>query len=347
MHNSLQPEFLVPGGSEDMDRELSRSPDRQGLPVISRIRPQAGIALLMVLWVLTILMVIVFAFSLMARTETHSTLSFREGMEKKFLAEAGIERAIAEIYYRRLNLNNEGSDFWKTDGTPYSDSLGAGQYTVKITDESGRIDINTLNDNSGIILKNLLVNSEVSEEMANTIVDSLLDWKDTGTTGTHRLSGADDGYYMALPNPYKAKHANFDTIEELLLVKGVTPEILYGADGKKGIITFLTVFSSIPTINLNAAPKEVLAAVPGLDAAIVDAIVSYRENKRITNFQEVGIPAQSSHYFNAMDSNVFAIESVGSKNDGKAGYAVKAILRTEAANKNRFVYYKSPATVTQ
>ena len=59
-----------------------------------------GIALLMVLWVMTILMVIALSFSFMTRTETHATLFYKEGTEKKFLAEAGFNRALMEIFNR-------------------------------------------------------------------------------------------------------------------------------------------------------------------------------------------------------------------------------------------------------
>ena len=51
-----------------------------------------GIALLLVLWILTILMLLVFSFSYMARTETYATMAFKSGAEKKFFAEAGLER---------------------------------------------------------------------------------------------------------------------------------------------------------------------------------------------------------------------------------------------------------------
>jgi len=91
---------------------------------------ESGIALLIVLWVMVILMVIVFSFSLLARTETYSALAFKEGVEKKFLAEAGIERGIMELFYRQRNLNVEGSEVWKTDGTTYSETLGVGSYRV-------------------------------------------------------------------------------------------------------------------------------------------------------------------------------------------------------------------------
>lgn len=308
---------------------------------------QEGIALLLVLWVLTILMVIVLSFSFVARTETYSSLSFKEGIEKKFLAEAGVQRAIAEIFYRRQNLGVEGGDFRKTDGTPYSDHLADGEYIVRIIDESGKIDINMLNDSSGIILKNLLMNTGVEEEIVNTIVDSLLDWKDKNMD-THRLSGAGDDYYASLPNPYKVKHADFDTVEELMLIKGITPEILFGSgEGKKGIIDFLTVYSKLPSVSVNAAPKEVLVAVPGITPEIADAIISARENKRISNLQEFGIPQESARYLNLMESPVYTVESAGNKGDGKTVYSVRATIRLEAENKYKFVYYKSPVTVNQ
>ncbi|HYA27074.1 MAG TPA: hypothetical protein VEE82_03670, partial [Thermodesulfovibrionales bacterium] len=161
-----------------------------------------GIALLLVLWVLTILMVIVLSFSYTARTETLSARSFKEGIERKFLAEAGMQRGVVEIFYRVQNLSAVDIDFWKTDGTAYIDQLGDGSYTVKITDEGGKIDLNMLTDNSGIILKNLLLNVGVKDEDTNIIVDSVLDWKDKNV-GMHRLNGAGDDYYMSLPTPYK------------------------------------------------------------------------------------------------------------------------------------------------
>ena len=305
-----------------------------------------GIALLMVLWVLMVLMVVVLSFSFMARTETLSSRSFKEGIEKKFLAEAGLQRAIVEIYYRAQNLALDSADLWKTNGTPHLDSLGKGSYTVRITDESGKLDLNMLNDRSGIILKNLLISSGVKDEDANTIVDSTLDWKDKNI-GMHRLSGAGDDYYLSLPNPYKVKHADFDTVEELLMIKGMKPEILYGNAGTRGIIDFLTVYSRSSGVNANAAPKEILTAVPGITPEIADTIIDYRENKKITSPQEVGIPAESFPYVTFVDINTFTIEAVGHKGDEAKGYAVKATITLEADNKYKFLYYKSPANVTQ
>lgn len=313
-------------------------------------RPERGIALLMVLWVLTVLMVIVLSFSFVTKTETLATSSFKEGIEKKFLAEAGIERGIMEMLYRKQNLGVAGIETWKANGTPYSDQLSNGNYTVRIMDESGKIDINMLNDSSAIIFKTLLLNSGVRDEDADIIVDSVLDWKDADDLV--RLHGAESDYYQSLPNPYKAKNADFDTLEELLLVKGVTPEILYGVGGNKGIISFLTVNSRAATINLNAAPREVLIALPGMTAEIADGIVQFRAEKEIVGIQDIQAILGESYrlmasYIGFGASNAFTIDSTGYKDDEKKGYAIRATVIIENNNKSRYVYYKSPVYLNQ
>ncbi|HXX57401.1 MAG TPA: hypothetical protein VEI96_05315 [Thermodesulfovibrionales bacterium] len=328
---------------------------------------QEGIALLLVLWVLTILMVIVLSFSFMTKTETSATLSFKDGIEKRFLAEAGIERGIMEVFYRTVNKGQtvilEGLEVWKTDGTPYSDQIGDGSYTVRIIDESGKINLNGLSDGNAIILRQLLINMGVQEDNVNIIVDSILDWKDPNK-GMHRLNGAGDEYYESLPNPYEAKHADFDTLEELLLVKGMTPDILYGNAEKRGLIDFLAVIptSAAPAagggfpgaaagaavgalININAAPREVLLAVPGMTPEIVESIMSFRETKEIQNPQaEGGIPQDSVKFFSTSGNGPYAIEAVGHREKEKTGYTVKATVALDGNNKYHYLSYKSPAT---
>ncbi len=313
---------------------------------------EKGIALIMVLWVLTVLMVIALSFSYMGKTESQTSLAFKQGVEKKFLAEAGIEKGVAEILYAKMNPNPqvvlEGGETWKMDGTPYTVKADDGYYTVSIIDESGKININTLTDSSAIIMKNLLMNSGVEAAAADIIIDSILDWKDADDLT--RLNGAESDYYMSLPNPYKAKNADFDSLEELLLVRGMTPEILYGLDKKKGMIDFLTVTSKSSVINANSAPKEVLMAVPGITAEIADTIVSSRGNPSdpasAANIQ--GMLAAVQPPFNQLVTfgaagGAFTIESSAYKGDSKGAYTVKATVIIESDNTFRYVYYKSPA----
>jgi general secretion pathway protein K len=311
---------------------------------------QRGIALLTVLWVLTILMVIVFSFSYMARTETLSTLSFKEGMEKRFLAEAGIQRGILELFYRKENLNKvltEDQAVWIVDGRPYSGQIGDGNFNVRILDESGKLDINTAPE---LLLRNLLGVLGIEGTTLDTIVDSILDWKDKDDL--HRLNGAESDYYLSLPNPYKAKNSDFETLEELLLVKGVTREILYGDRKKKGLIDFLTVFGKTNKININAASKEVLMSIPGITADMVAEIIAYRQKQEIKNIQEVGGSVVQNlalilPYITAGQGNTFTIDSSGYKDKPQSGYAIRSTVTLVTNNQYTTLYYKTPVTLKQ
>ncbi len=301
---------------------------------------------MLVIWILAILMVVVLSVSYMTKVESRSTIAFKEGVEEKFIAEAGVERAAEEIMYRRINLGaplEEGKEtnVWKTDGTPNTFPLENGICTVRIIDESGKIDINKVPD---IILKGLLTSLGVKDEDADVIVDSIEDWRDADDLT--RLHGAESDYYMSLPVPYKAKNADVESIEELLLVKGMTPELLHGTANKPGLEDFITVYSGNGTINVNAASKEVLLAIPGMTPELAGVVIDFRktsEIKSISAFQALvgGAFTAMSPFVAAGESTTFTVESVGRKNSKKAGYGVKAVI-TVAGNKFSYRYFKCP-----
>jgi general secretion pathway protein K len=314
---------------------------------------QRGIALPLVLWTITVLMAIVFSFAVAARTEMRMTVNFRDSIEKRLLAEAGIERALMEISYRNsfAGKGPEETDLqvWRIDGVPYSDSVGKGSYKVSIMDESGRISINGLTDASGILLKNLLTRLDVKPEVADTIVDSILDWKDSDDL--HRLNGAESDYYSSLPNPYKAKNSDFETPEELLLVKGMTEEILFGSGKNKGLLPFITVFSKHAGVNPATAAREVLLSIPGMTDGIVESILASRDASPSMSSADVQtllgpVGDVIRPYIGATGQNTFTLNSGGYKQGEKGNYAITATVRIQQDG-YRYVYYKSPAWVEQ
>lgn len=71
--------------------------------------------------------------------------------------------------------------------------------------------------------------------MTIEIADSILDWLDEDEEP--RPYGAELEYYSVLPTPYEPKNGPIDSVEELLLVRGVTPDLLFGADANRnGVI---------------------------------------------------------------------------------------------------------------
>lgn len=318
------------------------------------IKNNKGVALIIVLWVITLLIVTIFAFTVMVRTEVFSTITFKERMENKYLAEAGMNRAILEIFCRNANKNNtvnlETTQVYSTDGSFHLGQVGEGHYQFAVMDESGKININLLTDKTAIMLNNLLVNLDVEKSRADIIVDSILDWKDADDL--QRLQGAETEYYMSLPDPYKAKDANFDNLEELMLVRGMTREILYGSEGRPGLIKYLTVHSSSATVNIHSASLEVLKAIPLMTDNLIQSIMNYRTAE---NTKKDGSGLQSmlstaeytkiAPYVTTADSGVYAVEAAGYKSMAAGRYALKAVIRIEGADRYKILYYQSPAQV--
>ncbi|MDR2116484.1 MAG: general secretion pathway protein GspK [Planctomycetaceae bacterium] len=70
--------------------------------------------------------------------------------------------------------------------------------------------------------------------MTDEVADAILDWMDEDDEP--REFGAENDYYAELDPPYYARNAIPDSLDELLLVKGVTPKMLYGIDWNRNNI---------------------------------------------------------------------------------------------------------------
>jgi type II secretory pathway component PulK len=132
-----------------------------------------------------------------------------------------------------------------------------------MTDESGKINPNSFVrlDPTGETLYNALMKlPNVTDDLAAPIVD----WVDADDTA--RQNGAESDYYSGMTPSYRCKNGPLDSIDELLLVKGINRDILYGndlnvngiqdanetvnTDGfSRGLAAFLTVHSREQNIN--------------------------------------------------------------------------------------------------
>jgi general secretion pathway protein K len=207
------------------------------------------------------------------------------------------------------------------------------------------VDINT---HSEVILRNR-GQPGPEEETVNTIVDSILTGK---MPMTSIVSRGGIRVLSVLTQPVQSQNAPFETVEELLLVKGVTPRILYGGDKKKGLIHFITVQGKSNKVNLNAAPREVLLDVPGMTVAMAEAILIYRQEQEIKNIQEIsGIfgdqQALILPFVTVASSTTFTIESMGFTKSKQAGYGLRATISLTGDNKSPCLYFKSPALLTE
>ncbi len=106
---------------------------------------------------------------------------------------------------------------------------GEGRYLPRngISDESAKLNINALIllDPTGQVLYEALMKLP---NMTEEIADAIVDWVDSDDS--ERPAGAESGYYSGQPTPYLAKNGPLNSVEELLLVAGVTPPLLFGND---------------------------------------------------------------------------------------------------------------------
>ncbi len=288
-----------------------------------------GVALVLVVWVIVVLTTIVGEFSYTMRTEINIARNFKEEEEAYQLALAGVEQAKLEL----LSVNKSDIMYLDEEGMlTYGDDeeekpsrkrdFGKGSFEYKITDEDGKLNINTVTESQ---LKVFFHDSGVDITDVDIIVDSIFDWRDKNDL--HRLNGAEEDYYKSLDNPYSSKDGPFSTVEELLLVKGITDDVFYGSKDKdeedeeyyKGVAKHLTVYGS-NLININTASETVLGIA-------LDPIKA----QNILNDRELG-PINRAVAGSRVSSEYFTIISTGRNNDGSIKRTVKSVVQLTKSN---------------
>ncbi len=236
-----------------------------------------GLVLLVVLVVIALLALAALGFSQWMLAEREAAeLSVRQ-VQARACAESGLELARAFLSQDRQTQDESGGWYDNPDqfrGVLVRDALlprDRGRFSIVaprqedgrlagirfgLEDESGRLNLNTLlladRTQEGSARQILMGLPGMTEEIA----DAILDWIDPDPEP--REFGAEAEYYAALSPPYTPKNGPLETIEELLLVRGVTPQLLFGADANRnGMIdanepdpqTFLDVDNSDGSMN--------------------------------------------------------------------------------------------------
>jgi len=256
-----------------------------------RHHPRRGYVLIAVLIVIVVLSLAAYRYADMATAEYRATDRILLSTQSKSLADSGIHYAGALVSDpaamtgtlagnpfdnsglfrgKAVELGNGRRGYFDVVSVDYSQDPGGGSLPMKygVTDESGRINLNALLqiDSSGTVALNML---KKLPNMTDDIANSIIDWIDTNEDV--RSGGAETSYYEALGTPYRCKNGPLDSVEELLLVKGVTPELLFGNDlnrnGKldgdeptsggytPGWAPYLTVFSRERNVDNTGAPR--------------------------------------------------------------------------------------------
>jgi general secretion pathway protein K len=275
----------------------------------SKGRNKRGIALIIVMLVIAVLSVLAAGFAYMIRVESKLARNAQHEAEMLWLAWSGVELA-RYVLGQQLTVPGEqtftalnqiwaggpgGTNELLADIQLENLALGPGHITVRIEDLERTFNINFANAE---ILERALQLVGLDLLDSGTVITAIEDWRDTDTLT--RMGGAESDFYLAQPRPYYAKDGPIDHLPELLLVRGVTPEIFWGpsriqseTDGiqpfprQPGFGTFVQtapvglvdLFNAGPArreININTASAAVLQLLPGIDATLAAGILELR-----------------------------------------------------------------------
>ena len=209
---------------------------------------------------------------------------------------SGLNLARAALYAdQQENAFDSLHDGWNTlNQERMARLVDIDKLAVAVTDLSGRLQVNALVSTDKDLSKKGRQEAQQRElwlrfltsgrfaiedrEQAEALLDAIMDWIDKDDQ--ERDKGAESSYYQGLNPPYSAHNGPVSYPEELLLIRGMTPELFYGKDGHSGLGQFITVAGQDGKINLNSAPPEIIQALaPGIDEEAAAKLVEYRQQK--------------------------------------------------------------------
>jgi DNA uptake protein ComE-like DNA-binding protein len=196
-------------------------------PLVGR-RRQAGTVLIVTIWIVLVLAGLVLVFANSTRVSATVVANNVASIEAECIASGAVEYIMAQLTASK----EEGEASTLDSDVPY-DAMPVGkgyfwvlrsnleedrEYEFGLTDEAGKINLNTASQEMLMKLPG----------MTAELAASIIDWRDEDSEIT--TGGAEDEYYLLLPDPYNCKNAPLETVDEVLLIKDGTEELLYGED---------------------------------------------------------------------------------------------------------------------
>ena len=151
-----------------------------------------------------------------------------------------------------------------------------------ITDEQGRLNLNSLVGDWAGDSRNALRELLASQGLSPDLADAVVDWIDADAD-LSGPGGAEDAYYLSLRKPYRAANAPMAQVEELYRVRG------FDAAAVAKLRPFVTALPDATKVNVNTAPQAVLDALfpPNVSRDALAQFVSERGKKPATSIDEL------------------------------------------------------------
>lgn len=252
-----------------------------------RPEPQGGVALIMALVVLFLAATLAVGMQWQTSLDQRRTETLVQGdqaMEYALGAEAWSEQILRRAYQQNPNATTLGQD-WAQQLPPLP--VEGGQITGHLEDLQGRFDVNSLANGQGGAglqqFQRLLSTLNLDPLLANAVAD----WVNAGSNA-NPLGGAKDDTYSRLQPPYLTADAPMTSVSELLLVKGVTPQVYAQLSPFVCALPVQSPAVAGSPINLNTASAPVLMSLdPHITADVAADIIGRRGNNGFSSMQQL------------------------------------------------------------
>ncbi len=316
------------------------------------LQTESGVILIALLWILVALSVIALSFSRESFVEVAAARNTQSLEKAYFIARAGIVSTVYQLMQKRLRPSVRLGELQDTPDPLelgiVTGNFGGGSYRVEIQDESGKINVNTVSEEQ---LRLLIEACGIDKQDGDIIADSILDWRDGDAL--YRLNGAEDDYYQSLVPPYRAKNGRIETVEELLLIRGITADYFYGypartsegdATYRYGLSRYFTVYStrSQSRINVNYAPLPVLMSIPGMLAQAAQMIYERRLERPFKNIAEIPREIPASLGTNVLSklsveqTGIFTLTASAQADNSKARRVIRTVITLDRGNSTAY-----------
>jgi general secretion pathway protein K len=247
----------------------------------SRIRTtNRGAALLAVLWLAAGLSAIALTIANTVRGETERSSTDADGLKAYYLAAGAIDRTLLYLEKPTSFQNPDKTPLIKDYTRVLAFDFPTGVVTAEIIPETSKLDVNKA---AAKDLLNLLLALGEDPGQAEQTLAGIMDWRGPSQGGS--FTGFDQ-YYLSLTPSFQARHASLQEIEELLLVRGVTPDLFYGSYTRGALGQFvphaglrdcLSVYAwTGTTLDVNTVEPAVMQAI-GIPADVAASIVALRK----------------------------------------------------------------------
>src|SRR6266487_274433 len=230
------------------------------------MRQERGFALLAALWLLVALSALSLEVSLLARERRLAAANTLEEMQARAAADAGLEHARARL---AAAARSGALDPWRRPDSLLTEevTLGDERYHVTLRDAGGALNLNRATDAE---LRRLFIALRVDAGQADRLAQVIMDWRDPDDL--RRARGAERADYLGAGRGVLPRNGPFQSIEELGGVLSMTPEIL------EGVRPYLTLLGT-GQVNLNAAPRPVLLALPGIGEEAAGVLLRHQGSR--------------------------------------------------------------------